>query len=111
MEIEFSICLKSERLTPLLETAIFRIVQESLTNVRKHSRSDRLRIELVQEDDLIHIEIHDWGKGFDPDNIVTGCFGLQGIQERARLLGGRATIESKAGEGTRIAVELPVVEG
>jgi signal transduction histidine kinase len=108
MEIEFVTCLKPHRLEPLLENAIFRIVQESLTNARRHSRSDRLRIELVEQDDLIRIEVRDWGIGFDPERIATSRFGLRGIQERARLLGGRVAIESTAGEGTRVAVELPL---
>lgn len=111
LEIDFaSCCLLPERLEPLLENTIFRIIQESLTNVRKHSKSDRARLEIVQHDDLIRIEIRDWGEGFDRENIPTGCFGLRGIQERARLLGGQATVESKPHDGTRIAVELPVVE-
>ena len=111
MEIDFSsCCLIPDRLEPLLENTIFRIVQESLTNACKHSKSDRIRVEVVQQDEFIRIEVRDWGTGFDPDNIAASCFGLRGVQERARLLGGRATIESKAGEGTRIAVKLPVVE-
>ncbi len=110
MEIEFLGDLESDRLEPLLENTVFRIVQEGLANARRHSRSDKVRLELVQPGNLVRIEVRDWGIGFDPDNIADGCFGLRGIQERARLFGGRATVESAPGEGTRIVVELPVVQ-
>jgi hypothetical protein len=63
---------------------------------------------LVQEDGCIHIEIRDWGIGFDPDRVEERCFGLAGIRERARVLGGHAAIRSVPGEGTRIVVRLPV---
>jgi signal transduction histidine kinase len=58
----------------------------------------------------IRVEIEDWGRGFDPQAAAPERFGLQGIRQRAQLFGGRATIHSAAGEGTRITVELPLVE-
>jgi signal transduction histidine kinase len=56
------------------------------------------------------MEIRDWGIGFDPTAIPKNRFGLAGIRERARLLGGKCRIRSKTGQGTSIVVELPVVE-
>ena len=58
--------------------------------------------------DHVRVEVQDWGVGFDPDSVKEGCFGLVGIRERARVLGGKATIESAPGEGAKIVVELPV---
>lgn len=105
--IEFVHSVQVDRLAPLLEGALFRIVQEGLTNIRRHSDATKARVTLTQAGDRIHLEIKDWGVGFDPDAIDDDRFGLQGIRERARLLRGTATIESTPGKGTRIFVDLP----
>ncbi|MFH1266010.1 MAG: sensor histidine kinase, partial [Planctomycetota bacterium] len=107
-DVEFHGSVKSKRLEPMLENAIFRIVQESLTNACRHGKSDRARVELVQDGSQVRVEVQDWGIGFDPESVEERCFGLAGIRERARVLGGRATIDSTPGQGTRIVVELPV---
>ena len=88
---------------------IYRIVQEGLSNARNHSKSKKIRVSLKQRGDRLRIEICDWGVGFDPTIVHGEHFGLEGIRERTRLLGGECSIESKAGKGTRIMVELPVV--
>lgn len=106
--ISFAAEVHFDRLDPLLEATIYRIVQEGITNVRRHSQSDRAEIRLTQVDGRIHIEIQDWGIGFDPAAVSQNRFGLQGIRERARLLRGRAVIDSAPGRGTRIFVDLPV---
>jgi PAS domain S-box-containing protein len=98
-----------DRLEPLLEATVYRIVQEAVTNMKRHSRSDRSEIRLTQVGDRLEIEIVDWGVGFDPAGVSKDRFGLQGIRERARLLGGRAVISSAPGKGTRVFVDLPVV--
>jgi signal transduction histidine kinase len=108
-EIDFVHHLDRERLAPSLENAIFRIVQESLTNARRYSQSDRLLVRLTQRDEYIRIEIRDWGIGFNPRKVGDGHFGLEGIQERARLFGGSATVKSALGKGTRIVVQLPLM--
>ena len=107
-EVEFHSSVKSNRLEPLLENAIFRIVQEGVANVRRHSKSDRAEIRLVQDGNQVRVQIQDWGIGFKPDTVEERCFGLAGIRERARVLGGQATVDSTPGEGTRIVVELPL---
>jgi signal transduction histidine kinase len=106
-QIDFVHHLDRERLAPSLENVIFRIVQESLTNAQRYSQSDRLLVRLIQRDDCIRIEVQDWGIGFNPKEVGDGHFGLEGIQERARLFGGSATIKSALGKGTRIVVQLP----
>lgn len=108
--IEFVHNGQLERMSALLETGVFRIVQESLANACRYSRSKKVRIAIERVERTIHVEIQDWGVGFDPRQVAAHCFGLQGIQKRAQLLGGRAVINSEPGNGTRIAVDLPLVE-
>jgi len=110
LQIEFEHRLRAKRFAALLEGVLFRIVQESLTNAARHSRSEKVRIDLVQLDDCLRLVVEDWGVGFDPQRVAEHRFGLQGIRERARLLGGSASIDSAPGKGTRIAVELPLLE-
>ncbi len=96
------------RLEPLLENAIFRIVQESVTNACRYSESSKVQVRLTQQDSRIRIEVEDWGVGFNPNNIAETSFGIGGIKERARLLGGHATVDSMPGKGTLVQVELPL---
>ncbi|MBN2579576.1 MAG: PAS domain S-box protein [Pirellulales bacterium] len=108
-EIVFKHDVRFRRLAPLLETAVFRIVQESLGNACRHSRSDFIRIELYQAAEQLHIKVVDEGVGFDPEKVAPERFGLRGIRERARLLDGQAVIHSQSGEGTTVHVILPLV--
>jgi PAS domain S-box-containing protein len=108
--IEYHSRVNFDRLAPILENAIYRIAQEGLTNACRHSKSERVRVSLVQRENRVQIEVRDWGTGFDPKDINEGCYGVAGIRQRVRLLGGKCRIRSKADEGTRIMVELPVVE-
>ncbi len=107
--IEFHSKVRFHRLAPILENAIYRIVQEGLSNARKHSKSEEVHIRLRQRGSRVRIEIHDSGTGFDPHAIPDTGYGLRGIRERARVLGGKCRVQSKPGEGTALAVELPVV--
>ncbi|MDD4267032.1 MAG: PAS domain S-box protein [Pirellulaceae bacterium] len=109
-EIEFVSRGRPRRLASPLENAIFRIVQETLTNARRHSHSSRAMVELRLADEGICLTVQDWGTGFDVARIREGRFGLQGVRERARLLGGCAEVTSAAGEGTTVQVRLPMVE-
>ena len=110
MAIDFFHEIQFDRLAAPLESTIFRIAQESLTNACRHSQSERVRVDLVQTGDRIRLSVHDWGVGFDPRQVAEHRFGLQSIRERARLLGGSATIESSPGKGTLVSAELPLVE-
>jgi PAS domain S-box-containing protein len=107
-EMSFHSEVQRVRLDPVLENAIYRIAQESLSNACRHSKSDRVRIELRQNDERVQIVVQDWGVGFDPQSVDEQCFGLAGVRERARLLGGEVDVTTGLGEGTRIAVELPI---
>ncbi|MHB1035849.1 MAG: PAS domain-containing sensor histidine kinase [Pirellulales bacterium] len=107
--IAFHSQVEFDRLAPALENAVYRICQEGLANACQHSQSKKVRIRLSQQDGRVRIEIRDWGVGFDPKKVKEGCYGLAGVRQRARLLGGRCAIRSAAGHGTRVAVELPLV--
>ena len=109
-QIEFHSKVKFDRLAPVLENVIYRIVQEGLANACRHSKTQMVRIVLMQRRATIGIEIRDWGIGFDPKSVPDNRFGLAGIRERARLLGGKCRIQSKAGEGTAIIAQLPLAE-
>jgi PAS domain S-box-containing protein len=91
-------------------TALFRIVQESLTNIARHAGASRVEIRLHRDDCTLHLAICDDGIGFDlvhPRHEGNG-FGLLGMRERALNIGARLTIESQPGAGTRIRIELPL---
>jgi len=108
LQCEFHSRVEFKRLEPLLENALYRIVQECLTNAYRYSQSDKVRVDLSQHDDRLRVVITDWGVGFDPLAVRKDCFGLEGVQERARLLGGHATVASTLGKGTQITVDLPL---
>ncbi len=97
------------RLAPVLETAIFRIIQEALTNAKKHSGSRKIEITVRHDGRRIHLQIRDWGKGFVAARVPEGHHGLRGIRERVRLLDGKVSISSRAGKGTSISVDLPIL--
>ena len=91
-----------DRLDSVLENTLFRIVQEALTNVVRHSQSKTADVTLIQKGDWLILTVEDWGIGFDAQATSDRQFGLRGIRERARLFGGTAVIRSSPGRGTRI---------
>lgn len=105
--IEWTHKLSADRLSPALEIGIYRIIQESLTNSLRYSGSHTIAVELVEEAGQIRIVCQDWGRGFDPKLVAEGHFGLKGIHERARRLGGYAVVGSRPGGGACIRVEVP----
>lgn len=108
MDVELHHDIRFGRLEQELELGVFRTIQEALNNVVRHSTSKKTRVRLAQDGDRLLVEVEDWGVGFDPKQVPAGHYGLKGIRERARLLGGHATIDSESGKGTRIFVELPL---
>jgi PAS domain S-box-containing protein len=96
-----------ERPAALLETAVYRLVQEALNNVSKHSMAQRAELIARDVGSQIEIEISDDGVGFEP-NLVREGFGLVGMRERAALLGGTLRIDSTPGSGTKIRAEIPL---
>ncbi|MGI9556366.1 MAG: GAF domain-containing sensor histidine kinase [Solirubrobacterales bacterium] len=97
-----------EILNPERETAIYRVVQEALTNVERHSAADRVVVEVVCGADAIRLSVVDDGKGFDPGAHHQG-FGLRGIRERIDAVGGSCTIETTLGGGAAVSATMPRV--
>lgn len=108
VKIEFCSNVPRLKLAPMLENTIFRIVQECITNACRHSKSKKIKVALAQHDDQLRVEVRDWGVGFKLEQVGEGHFGLEGIQERAKVFGGRAVIKSSLRKGTDIIVELPL---
>src|SRR5262245_20188806 len=96
-----------ERPAALLETAVYRLVQEALNNVSKHSMARRAELKVCESGSQIEVEISDDGVGFEP-NLVREGFGLVGMRERAALLGGTLRIHSERGSGTQVRAEIPL---
>jgi signal transduction histidine kinase len=106
--VGFESLLPAARLTPEIETALYRIVQESLTNIVKHAQAHNVSIVLGRKSDAVSVIVEDDGVGFDPDRPREGGLGLIGMRERVSLIGGRLTIESRPGAGTTFVAEVPV---
>gem|GEM_PF-688488 len=107
LEIHFAHDVHFARLDPLLEGTIFRIVQESLTNIKRHSGAHVAEVRFTQQGDRLQLLIRDFGRGFVMSNVPADRFGLEGIRKRAALFGGHSQFESTPGRGTRITVDLP----
>jgi len=93
---------------PATRTAIYRIVQEALTNVSRHAGVNEATVRAWVSGDSLSVQIEDLGKGFNADEIGPASSGLIGMQERAHLLGGKLTIETTPGAGTRVTAEFPL---
>lgn len=115
--ISTSVDLKGlESIPTSVELAIFRILQEELTNVRKHSRAESVKIKTEASHGDLLLTVEDDGIGFDPDMLAAELergehLGLVAIRERAELLGGQLTINSLPGMGTSISVRIPMITG
>lgn len=110
MQVSLMANVQLTHLAPAFEMIILRIVQESLINVWRHSQVQRAAVEVTQHDDQLLLVIRDEGIGFDPSQVKTTRYGLTGMKERARLLGGTAQIDSQPGQGTRVQVTLPLAQ-
>jgi signal transduction histidine kinase len=100
--------LGSDRLPPATETALYRLVQEALTNVVKHAAATSVSIVVSVRDGGVGAVIEDDGQGFAPEAVRDDALGLVGMRERLALLGGTLAVESTQGGGTAIAAYIPV---
>jgi len=100
------------RLPPEMETALFRMCQETLSNVARHAQASAVLIQVGVERGQVVVDVEDDGKGFDESAVRHGDgrkhWGLMGIRERAEILGGVATVESEPGQGTHVVVRVPL---
>lgn len=113
IKVELDLLSFEGRLDSEIETAMYRVTQEILTNVARHADAQRTVITLKQESDTLHFIVVDDGKGFDPETVHVGpgCpggLGLLGIRERVSLLKGTFAIRSAPGQGTMVSITLPL---
>jgi signal transduction histidine kinase len=104
--------LGDERLASTVETALFRVTQEALTNVRKHAGRAQVVVTLERHDDNVRLEVRDWGRGFSPHAAHERPrpgerVGLLSMQERVALLRGHCTVTSEPGAGTQVLAVVP----
>jgi PAS domain S-box-containing protein len=104
--------LEKRRFTPEVETAAYRLIQEALTNVARHSQASEATVRMSTHRRILLIEVEDAGKGFDVESALgkNETSGLAGMRERAMLLGGQLVVESSPGDGTRLRAELIIVD-
>jgi PAS domain S-box-containing protein len=110
VRVDFAHCGLDGRFDPEIETGAYRIVQEALTNVARHAQTGAATVRAWQDGAKLYLQVEDTGVGFDDQAVRAGpaSSGLSGMQERAELLGGMLTIESRLGGGTRVSAELPL---
>ena len=100
--------LHDKRLPPEVETALYRFVQEGLTNVMKHADANDVSVVIASRDGGVSAVVEDDGRGFAPDDVRPDALGLVGMRERLALLGGTLTVESKPGHGTALIAYVPL---
>jgi signal transduction histidine kinase len=108
IQVDLEPQLGDERLPSEIETALYRITQEALTNVVKHAQANHVSIVLTRREGSITVLIEDDGRGFTPGDTREEGLGILGMQERIALVGGQLTVESSPGGGTTLAVEAPL---
>jgi two-component system, NarL family, sensor kinase len=106
--VKVSIKGGSRSLPVRVEAGLYRIAQEALANAARHSGARQVTLQLVTLRDQITLTVEDDGRGFDPGQVPEGCYGLLGISERVKLLGGVLQLQSSPAMGTRLEVTLPL---
>jgi signal transduction histidine kinase len=107
IEVDLEPRLGEERLPFDVETTLYRITQEALTNVVKHAQAKRVSIVLMRRDRSVSAVIEDDGRGFSSGDSDEDGLGLLGMRERISLVGGRLEVESSPGSGTTLSIEVP----
>ncbi len=111
LELSFDAVEVDHHLSSDARLALYRIVQEALSNVSRHAQASRVHIRLSEDDGVVTLDIEDDGIGFDPrrpDPSGGRGLGILGLMERAAIIGGVARVESTPGEGTRVSVRVPI---
>jgi two-component system, NarL family, sensor kinase len=108
LAVDFSLAGEPRPLPLRVEAGLYRIAQEALSNAVRHASARRAGLQLTLEPERARLLIDDDGRGFDPDRVPKHHYGLLGLRERARMLGGTMRLETSPGAGTRITIELPL---
>jgi signal transduction histidine kinase len=95
-------------LDPWQTSTVFRLVQESLTNIGRHAHARKVQVSLQRQSVAYVLTVSDDGLGFDPTKIGIKSLGLQGMRERAEMLGGQLELRTRPGNGTSIIVTFPI---
>ena len=103
--------LPDGRLPPEVETVLYRVIQEALTNVVKHAGAERVSIVIAQRGDGIRVVVEDDGRGFEAEDVRHDALGVVGMRERVALVGGTLDVESEPGAGTTLAAYVPTARG
>jgi signal transduction histidine kinase len=107
LRVEIEVALPA-RLGGDIETAVYRMVQEALTNAIKHAAATRVAISVQQRDDEVSILVEDDGAGFDPERVSSDRYGLTAMRDRLALLGGRFSLSSAPGAGVTLQATIPL---
>ncbi|MCL5952365.1 MAG: sensor histidine kinase [Chloroflexi bacterium] len=109
IESEFVSTVDHLQLDPERSTAVFRILQEALTNVARHAHATHVEVTLQEQDRQLMLQVHDNGRGISQEQVSgTRQFGLLGMRERAHIFGGDVLVQGAPGQGTTVAVRIPV---
>jgi signal transduction histidine kinase len=108
IRVDLEAMLGADRLPGEIETALYRIVQEALTNVVKHAQAGHVTVLVARRGEAVAVVVEDDGRGFEPDGDDGEGIGLIGMRERLELLGGRLRVESSPDSGTTVAAEVPI---
>ena len=113
-EVTFTLGESLTPVSPLVKIALYRILQEALSNIRRHAGANAAAIRLWSSDGFVHLDIEDRGRGFQPPPLVGPDaterhqhIGLRGMRDRAAMVGGELSVESRLGQGTRVHVRFP----
>lgn len=113
LKVELALEGLDERLDTDVETLVFRLIQEALTNVLRHAGVDRVQVSVRRAGESLELRVADAGRGFDPRAVLGGGAagsGLRGMRDRLELFGGRLDLSSAPGQGTRISAVVPLME-
>jgi signal transduction histidine kinase len=98
----------ADALPARIQAELLRIMQEALANVRKHADATLVRVELAAVDDELRLTVSDNGRGFEADAVGRSGYGLSSMRQRAELIGGTISVESRPQDGTRVVVAVPM---
>lgn len=110
LQVDLNYDLAGARISPMIETTLYRLIQETLTNVHRHADVPTAQLQLRRDGDHVVLRVADQGRGYDPVATKEKEFGLSGLRERARSVGGEVTIDAVPERGVTVTVRLPLLD-